>query len=217
MSHPVFSSRPLLIVTLILFTLPPIGGGILRFVDFATAREITVLNARFFASPTPVVLHILAIAIFGPIGLLQVWQALGRRNWKRHRQLGPMLLTSGWVAALTGLWMTLFYPPAPIDDGLLFWVRIVAGGAMVATLAIGTLAIRRRDFACHGRMMLRAYAIGMGAGTQAMIGIPWTIMLGAPEGLSRTLMLSAGWLINIVLVEWFLARSPRPGRRPLAA
>lgn len=38
---------------------------------------------------------------------------------------------------------------------------------MAACLVLGFTAIRRRDIAAHRAWMIRAYAIGLGAGTQA--------------------------------------------------
>ena len=55
----------------------------------------------------------------------------------------------------------------PKGDGLvLYGLRLLVGAAMVAEIWLGLNAIRQRRFADHGAWMLRAYALGMGAGTQ---------------------------------------------------
>ena len=38
---------------------------------------------------------------------------------------------------------------------------------MAAAIVLGFTAIRRRDIAAHRAWMIRAYALGLGAGTQA--------------------------------------------------
>ena len=78
-------------------------------------------------------------------------------------------------AALSGLWMTLFYDRAgPTTARCWHGMRLVFGTAMaLAIVARASLAVRRRDFARHRAWMIRGYAIGLGAGTQAFTHLPW--------------------------------------------
>ena len=109
--------------------------------------------------------------------------------------------------------MTLFYPHPPADDELLQVLRLVFGSAMAVSLVLGLVAIRRRQIDRHRAWMARGYAIGLGAGTQVLTNLPWIIVLGAlPTGLGRALLLGAGWVINLAVVEWSLRR--RRPRRP---
>ena len=55
------------------------------------------------------------------------------------------------------------------------------GSAMVAFLVLGVVAIRRRDVVTHSAWVTRGYAIGQGAGTQALIFAPWTLVIGVTE------------------------------------
>ena len=105
-----------------------------------------------------------------------------------------MLIPAGILAALAGLCrMVVDYPLAPGDDELLRYVRLVFGSALAGSLVLGYIAIRHRDFAAHRAWMIRGYAVAQGAGTQALIGIPWRPIAGEPaEYLPRTLMLTAG-------------------------
>jgi hypothetical protein len=101
--------------------------------------------------------------------------------------------------------MTLTYP-WPAGDGVLVYLeRLVFGSAMLACVALGVRDIVRRDFASHGNWMLRAYAIGLGAGTQVLTHLPWFILAdGAPGELARGVMMGAGWVINVVVAEWVI-------------
>jgi hypothetical protein len=120
----------------------------------------------------------------------------------------------GLIAALTGLWMTLVYPWPAGDGWLVYLERLVFGTAMLAALVLALDAIRRRDFASHGAWMTRAYAIGLGAGTQVLTHLPWFVFAeGKPGELPRAVMMGAGWVVNVTVAEWIIRRgSTRPRR-----
>jgi Predicted membrane protein (DUF2306) len=117
-----------------------------------------------------------------------------------------VLVPCGLAAALSGVWMALFYPRPPIDDVQLTPMRLVFGAAMAGCLVLGVAAIRRRDIARHRAWMARGYAIGLGAGTQVLTHLPWMLLVGQPSGFGRVLLMLAGWLINLAVVEWALRR-----------
>lgn len=193
---------------LVLLSLVPAIAGTARLTELARGAAITPANARFFAMPLPVVLHIVAVIPFGIVGAFQFAPAFRRRHRAWHRGAGRVLAVCGLVAALTGLWMTLVYP-WPAGDGVGVYVeRLVFGTAMLGSMALALDAIRRRDFAAHGAWMTRAYAIGMGAGTQVLTHLPWFLLAdGKPGELPRAVMMGAGWVINVVAAEWIIRRA----------
>ena len=71
---------------------------------------------------------------------------------------------------------------------------------MAASIVVGFLAVRRRDIRSHRAWMIRAYAIGLGAGTQAFT-------IGFGEGIFGTtevttaLCHAAAWVINLAVAE----------------
>ncbi len=198
-------------------SLVPAIAGSVRVAELASGAAITPENSRFFAAPIPVVLHILTAIVFSLLGALQLSPALRRRRRALHRAIGRIVLPSGFVVALTGLWMTLTYSSPPGDGTLVYIERLVFGFAMLLSLMYGVDAIRRRDFAAHGNWMIRAYAIGLGAGTQVLTHLPWFILVGdRPAALARAAMMGAGWGINVVVAEWVI-RQGHPGRRPAFA
>jgi len=78
---------------------------------------------------------------------------------------------------------------------------------MALSIALAVRAIMRRRFAEHGAWMMRAYALGMGAGTQVLTHLPWIVATGTlPTGYIRDTAMAAGWLINLLFVEWLLYR-----------
>jgi hypothetical protein len=100
--------------------------------------------------------------------------------------------------------MTLFYVGAPGGD-LLWGIRLLVGSAMAASIVLGFAAIRRRDIPAHRAWMMRAYALGLGAGTQAFTEGIGEALFGTTD-LSKAISLGSGWVINAVVAEWVIRR-----------
>ena len=195
---------------LILLSLVPAIAGTARLAELAGGAEVTPTNARFFAQPIPVVLHILTVIPFSILGAFQFSPGFRRRNRPWHRAAGRVLGVCGLVVALTGLWMAHFYPWPEGDGQGVYLERLVFGTAMLASIVLGIDAVRRRDLKAHGAWMIRAYAIGLGAGTQTLAHLPWFVLAdGKPGEGARTVMMGAGWIINVVVAEWIIRRRPR--------
>jgi len=199
---------------LILLSLVPAIAGTARLAQLASAAPITKENARFFAQPLPVVLHVISVIPFSMIGAFQFSAGFRRRHRAWHRAAGKVLAVCGLVAAFSGLWMAHFYE-WPAGDGVGVYVeRLVFGSAMVMSIALSLDAVRRRDFASHGAWMTRAYAIGMGAGTQVLTHLPWFILVGKPGETARTVLMGGAWVINVVVAEWIVRRKAAASTRP---
>ena len=198
---------------LILLSLIPVIFGALRLTELTSGAEVTPQNARFFASPVPVVTHIVSVTVYSLLGAFQFVPSLrGRRGW--HRIAGRILIPAGLLAALSGLWMSAFYP---LPDGYTdVPLRLFFGTAMLVSLVLGVAAIRQRDYVRHSAWMTRAYAIAVGAGTQALVGIPWLLLVGPTDVPTRAVLLGAGWVINVAVAEYVIRRRARkvPGKLP---
>jgi uncharacterized membrane protein len=117
----------------------PALAGSLRMIQLGTGAAITPENARFFAAPLPVVLHLVSSLLFCVLGAFQFVPGLRRRQPAWHRISGRLLVPFGLMAALSGLWMAQFYPvgiesPASFDGPMLYVIRLVAGSAMALSL-----------------------------------------------------------------------------------
>lgn len=187
-------------------------AGVSRLTELAGGADITPANARFFASPAAVVIHILSVSIYSLLGAFQFVPTLRhRRGW--HRIAGRILVPAGLLAALSGLWMALFYVLPAADGLILLILRLVFGSAMVASIVLGCIAILRRDFARHGAWMTRGYAIGLGAGTQVVTLLPAELLFGPPDVLARAVLMGAAWVINLAVVEFVIYQRGHPSRR----
>ena len=124
---------------LILLSLVPVLAGSMRLTELAGDGTVTPENARFFDSPVPVVVHIVASSVFLILGALQFAPSLRRRRW--HRLAGRVLVPAGLLSALSALWMTLFYD-LPASNGVaLLVMRLVFGTAMAAGIVVAFVAI----------------------------------------------------------------------------
>ena len=198
---------------LILLSAIPLITGAFRLNELAKGAEITAANARFFASPIPVVVHIVGACVYALLGAFQFVSRSWRKGNGWHRIAGRFLVPCGLLVGLSGLWMTLFYP-RPIGDGdLLSVLRLFFGSGMVLSIILGFVAIRRRDIIQHRAWMTRGYAIGLGAGTQVLTLMVGELLFGPPSEFSRALLMGAAWVINLAVAEWSIRRRPVPAIR----
>jgi uncharacterized membrane protein len=197
------SSWPVLLALVVLSLIPVIAGS-LRLLDIAGGPQLLPTNPRIDASPGPVVVHVLAAALYAFLGAFQFSARLRRRRPGWHRKSGRILVGAGLLVAGSGLWMTLFYAGAPGGD-LLWGIRLVVGSAMAAFIVLGFTAIRRRDIPAHRAWMIRAYALGVGAGTQVLTQGIGEALLGIGD-LSIAVSVGSGWVINALVAEWVIRR-----------
>lgn len=186
----------------------PVLGGTGRLVEVVGGPEVLPTDARFAESPIPLVAHIVASVIYALFGALQFSPRLRRRRPGWHRRAGQILVVLGLVVAFSGLWMTLAYPQKAGTGDILWGTRLLVSSGMGVSVILGLVAIRRRDIAQHRSWMTRAYALALGAGTQAFT-------VGFGEGLFGTgvvrtdLMMASAWAINLAVAEWVIRRPAR--------
>ena len=198
-------------LVLVLLSLIPVVAGSLRLLEIAGGPQLLPTNPRIDASPAPLVLHVVGAAIYAVLGAFQFPARLRRRHPAWHRRSGRILVGAGLVVAGSGLWMTLFYPGAP--GGALLWaLRLLVSSVMAACLVLGFSAIRRHDIPVHRALMIRAYALGVGAGTQAFTQGIGESLFGTTD-LSTALSLGSGWALNAAVAEWVTRRPGRPRAR----
>jgi hypothetical protein len=193
---------------LILLSAIPLTFGVIRLSQLMGGAEITPDNARFFESPSPVVIHIISSAIYALLGAFQFVSRLWTRGNKWHRWVGRLLVPCGLLVGLSGLWMTLFYPRPEGASNLLFVFRLFFSSGMILSISLGYISIRRRNVTQHQAWMTRAYAIGMGAATQVLIGMVGALILGEVNEFENALLMGAAWVINLVIAELSIRKSP---------
>jgi uncharacterized membrane protein len=204
---------------IVIYSFIPAVVGLFRVPELFGGLALVPQNARALSAPTPIVLHILSSSLFCLLGAVQFLPSVRRRHAATHRNLGRLVAAAGCLSALSGLWMTLVFtfPPA-LQGPLLFWVRIAVGGAMVGFIVRAVVAIRARDTAVHRAAMLRAYAIGQGASTQALLFLTALAVFGTElVGLQRDVAMTMAWAINMIAAEGLIRRVPAPRTKPTRA
>lgn len=193
----------------------PVIAGSLRLVELSGGAEAIPSDARYDASPLPVVLHIVCATVFAIVGAFQFSPRLRRRGPGWHRRAGRVLVVAGLGVALSALWLNQFFPRADATREVVYPLRMAFGAAMVVTIVLGFAAARRRDFARHRAWMIRSYAIGIVAGTQVFtLGIGGAIF--GTGYVTTALLLAAAWAINLAVAERTIRRRPRR-RHPAAS
>jgi uncharacterized membrane protein len=204
---------------LLALSVVPTLGGVVRLMSISGEVAVTPDNARFLRAPAPVVMHVVSATLYCLLGAFQFSRGL-RLGWPGlHRRAGRLLVLSGLSTGVTGLWMTVFYRiPPSLQGPVLYAVRVAVAAAMVASILIAYSSILRRNVARHEAFMIRAYALGQGAGTQVVVLLPWTLISGETGGLTRDLLMTLAWTINVVVAESIIRlRAPALNRSPSCA
>jgi hypothetical protein len=102
--------------------------------------------------------------------------------------------------------MTLFYHRPDDASDLLYVLRLLFGSGMVLSIILGFIEIRRGNILEHRAWMVRAYAIGLGAGTQVLTGMVGALIFGEPNEVENALLMGAAWVINLAVAEWSIRK-----------
>jgi uncharacterized membrane protein len=205
-TSPLSKADWLIPAALITLAFIPILAGLVRLGSLASGAATTSENARFFASPVPVILHIIGATTFCILGAVQFSPGLRARYPKWHRASGRIVVVAGLLAALAGLWMAQLYAIVPADNMLLHAFRLFFGAAMLTCIVLGFTTIRNGQVILHQAWMRRAYAIGQGAGTQAVTQLPMLLIYGKPDAMTLAMMMGGAWVLNLTVAEWFIKR-----------
>lgn len=157
----------------------------------------------------------MAFATHRPTGLLHIvpglvmvalmpMQASGRlrQRWPLlHRWSGRLFVLVGLSLCTTAVVMNILFPTV---GGLLKRTVIYAMcAALLATMALGLRAIRRRDVSEHGKWMVRAMGVALSSGSAGVFVVPFYVlgeMTDIVVGVGRWL----GFLGTAAAVEWWL-------------
>ena len=204
-------TRPIpLVLALAFCTFIPVMNGAVSVVQIPLGA-LPEDSMRLASVPVTFFLHSLGGVLFGILGPLQFFRALRMRFGTLHRLSGRVFVLAGAGLGLSGL--ALLLQVESIRTGFLDAARGVFSLALIAALVLGVAAARAHDILRHRAWMIRAYAIGMGTGTVALIMFPiYLITGGPPMGLASDIVVVGMWLLNITLAEWVVWRLafPRP-------
>lgn len=196
----------LAIVGLLLLSALPVFGGLLRLGRVSLDPESAPLSAPSVA----VVAHVVTMSVFCLLGAFQFSARL--RTWRGwHRSAGRVLIPTGFLAAISGVWLGVSFGGAA-DEFASAMTRLFFLVAMTLFHVLAVMAITRRDFVAHGSWMTRAYAIAVAGGTQALVRILWTILFGDVDAIGEAWFIASGFVINSLVAELLIQRWSRGWR-----
>jgi len=193
-------------LALVALSLIPVIAGAVRLTDVSTGSAHMPQDAHHPEMPVALIVHIVSATAYSLLGAFQFSAGLRRRRIGWHRAAGRVLVPTGLAVALSAVWLTAVYP-TEVDTGpLLYWSRLLFGLAMAACLVVGLLHIRARRIAAHRAWMIRAYALGLGAGTQVVtIGFGQAVFGTSTAATDAATAIA--WAINLAVAE-FIVRRP---------
>ena len=171
-------------------------------------------SMHYFATPIPIVLHIISGIFFNLLGPFQFAPRirLGWPGW--HRWSGRLWVTSGLFVALTGFWMNEFFP---VFGGSMKYFGVMAHCfGLILSLAMAMNAILGRNVQQHRAWMMRAFAIGLGPATQRLFILPVFFINGNVSELIVGLVVWGSLLLNLFVVEWSLLKGRREETRKIS-
>lgn len=169
-------------------------------------------SLRLTAAPVSHWLHAVSGSLFGLLGLVQFALVPGNRSGAPHRLAGRVFVVAGLVLAASGLGLLLGVDS--VSTPALDMARALFSFALVVALVMGVHAARTRNPQAHRAWMIRAYALGMGGATVALILLPIHLIHATPlAGPMSDLVLVGWWLVTIALGEWII-RLLRQGKVP---
>lgn len=194
-----------LVTGLIIFSALPLTFGILRLLQLAGLSD---LMPPALASAIPLVSHIVGALAYTLLGAIQFSPAIRRRWPAWHRVAGRLALVGAALVIFSALWLTAAYATTSFGGLVLSGFRVMVASGMAVSIALGLVAILKRQVARHREWMIRAYALGLGSATQMLVLMVAEIALGGPPAdLNRALLLGLAWSINLLVAEWGIRRS----------
>ncbi len=212
-------SEWIVVISLLLLSFIPCVGGTIRLIEVSLGASFQFLPHKpmISAAPIPVQVHLATAIPYCVFGIVQFLPSVRQRHPKLHRVLGRGLALAGIASVLSALWMTHFYV-YPVEDqsNLLYAVRLTVGFSMLGCFYLGVTHAMKKSIGRHRAWMIRAYALGQGAGSQSLIGILWVLMAGEINGSPRDFVMTAGWVINALVAEGIIRKMGlnAPDREP---
>lgn len=173
--------------------------------------DLVMEHMAHYRPQTPLALY--AHLLAGPLALaltpFQLWQGLRARRPVLHRRIGYTYAVSALVAASAALALLPHYQ----GDVTSAWGFGISSVLWVGVTLRGIQLARAGDRAGHRRWMLHSVALCFAAVTLRIIMAPLMVAGWTPI---ETYMITAwaGWLPNMIAVEWWLRRQAR--RRAMA-
>jgi uncharacterized membrane protein len=173
------------------------------------AADVAWLDGRFAAHPFMTVLHLLPGGIFLLLAPLQFSTRLRRRHIRIHRWSGRLVIVTGIIGAVTGLYFGILMPYGGWGEAVAI---AIFGGLFLTAAGQGYVAIRRHQVARHREWMIRVLALALAISVvRILMGVLDYALTPAGFTPRQNFVLAvwAAWIISLAAAELWI-RHTRP-------
>ncbi len=186
----------LLIITLVVFVIK-------RSLDtYSGVAQENLFELRYLEHPIVTPLHMLSGILFISLAPLQFFKKIRSKNLGLHRQLGRALVICALISGVYGLIATVVLPAfgglASEASGWFF------GPIFLFAILRAFWCARNKLIAKHREWMIRAFALGLGVGTQRLLLIVLMISSGYSFEESFGPALWLGFSLNLLIAELWI-------------
>ena len=171
----------------------------------------SMINILHFETPAAIFVHGGSGILFFLTMPFQFSPKLRAKNLNRHKMAGRVALISGYIMAISGVWMHNVLTPD--SQGTRYIVLILMSMAICLTFSIALWHIIKRNVQLHLKWMTRAVAITLAAVTPLFIDLLIVILFSHFDSLFTVLgQLQydygrlVGIVFNLVIVEVILTK-----------
>jgi len=171
----------------------------------------SMINSLHFETPAAIFVHGVSGILFFLTMPFQFSPKLRTNNLNRHKIAGRIALISGYIMAISGVWMHNVL--SPDSQGIRYVVLILTSMAICLTFSIALWHILKRNVQVHQKWMARAVAITLAAVTPIFIDLLIMILFSHVDQLYATLNQLQydygrllGIIINLGIVEIILTK-----------
>lgn len=197
---------------LFLIILLPLATSAMRAHWMITTTPDTIKDPNFLhflELPLPILSHMIGGSFFCLVAILQFTPEIRNSLGPWHRRIGRLAIYVAMIAAVSGIWMVIYYPANPMTLPAMSIGRFIFGCLMAFTIIQSMIAVGRRDFANHRAWMFRTFAIATAGGTQGILIITTNAATGILTPLTIATMAWVGWIINGIVAEYLIRRANR--------
>lgn len=167
------------------------------------------VNNTYLSKPWAVIVHGMSGVLFFLSAPFQFSPSLRSKYTKLHKYSGYLVFTSGYVMALSGIWM--HHALTSDELGPRYIGLVLMAFAMCISFSMALKYIIQRSIWSHQVWVIRAMAITLGAITYLFVEVVFSLTLGQIEGVKpmmAELLHDYGRItavvINLVIAEYLI-------------
>ncbi len=171
----------------------------------------SLINALYFETPAAILVHGSSGVLFFLTMPFQFSPALRNKNANWHKIGGRIALLSGYVMAVSGIWM--HHVLSPDSFGIRYVSLVIMSVGMCAAFSFALWHIIKRNAQMHRKWMIRAVAVTLAAVTPLFVEAILHLLFGQLESILAILSQFqhdygrlVGIGINLAVVEFIFIK-----------